>query len=75
MSPIAPGRRNWSFAGSDAGGIRAAATYSLIETAKPHRRDPEAYLRSIIGDGLDRTLTVGLGDRSLWWPANRLARV
>ena len=34
MRPITLGRRNWTFAGSDAGGERAAAIYSLIETAK-----------------------------------------
>jgi transposase len=38
MRPIALGRRNWTFAGSDAGGERAAAFYSLIETAKLHGR-------------------------------------
>lgn len=31
---IAVGRNNWTFAGSDAGGRRAAAIYTLIETAK-----------------------------------------
>ena len=35
---IAVGRRNWTFAGSDAGGRRAAAMYTLIETAKRKRR-------------------------------------
>jgi transposase len=40
MRPIALGRRNWTFAGSDAGGERAAAIYSLIETAKLHDLDP-----------------------------------
>lgn len=49
MRPIALGRRNWTFAGSDAGGHRAAAIYSLIETAKLHGIDPEAYLRRVIG--------------------------
>ena len=48
MRPIALGRRNWTFAGSDAGGERAAAIYSLIETAKLHGLDPEAYLRRVI---------------------------
>ena len=48
MRPIALGRRNWTFAGSDAGGERAAAIYSLIETAKLHGGDPEAYLRRVI---------------------------
>jgi len=31
---LAIGRRNWTFAGSDAGGHRAAAVYTLIETCK-----------------------------------------
>ena len=48
MRPIALGRCNWTFAGSDAGGDRAAAIYSLIETAKLHGLDPEAYLRDVI---------------------------
>lgn len=48
MRPIAVGRRNWTFAGSDTGGERAAAIYSLIETAKLHGLDPEAYLRRVI---------------------------
>jgi len=48
MRPIAIGRRNWTFAGSNAGGERAAAIYSLIETAKLHGLDPEAYLRHVL---------------------------
>ena len=48
MRPIALGRRNWTFAGSDAGGARAAAIYSLIETAKANGFDPEDYLRRLI---------------------------
>jgi transposase len=48
MRPLALGRRNWTFAGSDAGGERAAAMYSLIETAKLNGTDPEAYLRCVI---------------------------
>jgi transposase len=34
IRPLALGRKNYLFAGSDAGGERAAAAYSLIETAK-----------------------------------------
>jgi transposase len=45
---IALGRKNYLFAGSDAGGERAAAIYSLIETAKLNGLDPEAYLRDIL---------------------------
>jgi hypothetical protein len=48
IRPITLGRRNWTFAGSDAGGERAAAIYSLIETAKLNGLDPEDYLRRII---------------------------
>ena len=45
---IALGRKNYLFAGSDKGGIRAAAIYSLIETCKLNAIDPEAYLRDIL---------------------------
>jgi hypothetical protein len=46
---MALGRKNWLFAGSDAGGERAVAVYSLIQTAKLNGLDPEAYLRHVIG--------------------------
>ena len=48
IRPLALGRKNYLFAGSDAGGERAAAIYSLIETAKLNGIDPEAYLRDVI---------------------------
>jgi len=41
------GRKNYLFMGSDAGGRRAAAMYSLVETAKLNGLDPEAYLREV----------------------------
>lgn len=41
------GRMNYLFAGSDTGGERAAANYSLIGTAKLNGLDPEAYLREV----------------------------
>ena len=46
---MALGRKNYLFAGSDAGGERGAAAYTLIETAKLNGLDPEAYLREVIG--------------------------
>jgi transposase len=46
---IALGRKNWLFAGSDSGGERAAALYSLIETAKLNGIDPRAWLADVIG--------------------------
>jgi hypothetical protein len=48
MRPMCLGRKNWLFAGSDAGGERAAAAYSLIETAKLNGLDPEDYLRHVL---------------------------
>jgi transposase len=45
---IAVGRNNWTFAGSDAGGRRAAAIYTLIETAKLNDVDPQAWLTDVL---------------------------
>jgi transposase len=45
---VALGRKNFLFAGSDAGGERAAAIYGLIGTAKLNGLDPEAYLRYVL---------------------------
>jgi hypothetical protein len=49
LRAVALGRKNYLFAGSDAGGERAAAIYSLIGTARLNGLDPEAYLRYVIG--------------------------
>ena len=48
LRAVALGRKNYLFCGSDAGGERAAATYSLIGTAKLNGMDPEAYLRYVL---------------------------
>ncbi len=48
MRPVALGRKNYLFAGSDAGGERAAAMYGLIGTARLNGWDPEAYLRQVL---------------------------
>jgi transposase len=48
IRPIALGRKNWLFAGSDKGGERAAGVLSLVETAKLSGIDPEAYLRAVL---------------------------
>src|SRR5271156_5159658 len=45
---IALGRKSWLFAGSDRGGRRAAAMYSLIVTAKMNGVDPEAWLTDVL---------------------------
>jgi transposase len=56
---IALGRKSWLFAGSDRGGQRAAAMYSLIVTAKMNDVDPQAWLADILARIADH-------------PANRL---
>jgi transposase len=48
LRTVALGRKNYLFAGSDAGGERAAAIYSLIGTAKLNSLDPEFYLRNVL---------------------------
>jgi transposase len=45
---VAVGRHNWTFAGSDEGGRRAAAIYTLIETAKLNDIDPRAWLADVL---------------------------
>jgi transposase len=45
---MAVGRKNYLFAGSDAGGERAAAIYSLLGSAKLNGIDPEAYMTAVL---------------------------
>lgn len=45
---VAVGRRNWLFAGSLAGGVRAAAIYTVIETCKANGVDPQAYIADVM---------------------------
>jgi transposase len=49
MRGISVGRKNWLFAGSEAGGRAAAAAYTLIETAKLNKIDPQAWLTDVLG--------------------------
>ncbi len=48
LRAVALGRKNYLFAGSDAGGERAAAIYSLLGSAKLNGIDPEAYLSLVL---------------------------
>jgi len=48
LRAVALGRKNYLFVGSDAGGERAAAFYSLLGSAKLNGIDPEAYLTSVL---------------------------
>ena len=45
---VALGRKNFLFAGSDAGGERAAAVYSLLGSAQLNGLDPEVYLHEVL---------------------------
>ncbi len=56
---VAVGRRNWLFAGSKAGGERAPAIYTVIQTCKANGVDPEAYIADVIARIADD------------WPASR----
>jgi transposase len=42
------GRKSWLFCGSDRGGQRAAAMYSLVVTAKMNGVDPQAWLADVL---------------------------
>ena len=48
LRAVALGRKNYLFAGSDRGGERAAAIYSLLGSAKLNGLDPEAYLSGVL---------------------------
>ena len=70
---VAVGRRNWTFCGSDRGGERAAAIYTLIETAKLNGVDPEAWLRNVLGRINDHPAS-RLGELLPWnWHQARIA--
>ena len=68
---VAVGRRNWTFAGSDRGGERAAAIYTLIETAKLNGVDPQAWLADVLARLPDHPAK-RIGDLLPWnWAAAR----
>ena len=49
MRPIALGRKNYLFMGSEGGGKAAAIAYTLVETAKLNGVDPQAWLTDVLG--------------------------
>jgi len=73
LRAIAVGRRNWTFAGSDEGGRRAAAIYTLIATAKLNDADPQAWLADVLARMPDYPAK-RIGDLLPWnWRAQRRA--
>jgi transposase len=57
LRAVALGRKNYLFAGSDSGGERAAAIYSLIGSAKLNGLDPELYLRAVLAQIADHPVS------------------
>ena len=53
---MALGRKNYLFAGSDAGAERAAAICSLLGSAKLNGIDPEAYMTTVLRRIADRPI-------------------
>jgi transposase len=70
---VAVGRKNWTFAGSDAGGHRAAAVYSLVQTCRLNDVDPQAWLADVLARLPDYPANK-IADLLPWnWQAARLA--
>jgi transposase len=57
LRAVALGRKNYLFAGSDTGGERAAAIYSLLGSAKLNGIDPEAYLTAVLRRIADHSIS------------------
>lgn len=66
IRPLAIGRKNYLFAGSDNGGDRAAAMYTLIETARMNAVDPHAWLVDVL-DRLAKGHTINRIGELLPW--------
>jgi len=54
---VALGRKNYLFCGSNAGGERAAAIYSLLGSAKLNGLDPELYLHQVLEQIADHPIS------------------
>jgi hypothetical protein len=57
LRAVALGRKNFLFAGSDCGGERAAAMYTLLGSAKLNGLDPELYLRTVLARIADHPIS------------------
>ena len=57
IRPVTLGRKNYMFMGSEAGGHSAAVAYTLIETAKMNKVNPEAWLAWVLTKIQDHPVT------------------
>jgi hypothetical protein len=57
MKPIALGRKNYLFVGSEGGGKSAAVAYTLIQTAKLNGVDPQAWLTDVLSRIAEHKIT------------------
>ena len=57
VKPVALGRKNWIFAGSEGGGKAMAIAFTLIETAKLNKVDPQGWLTWVLGRIADHKIT------------------
>jgi hypothetical protein len=59
LRAVALGRKNYLFCGSNVGGERAAAIYSLVGSAELNGLDPKRYLRQVLNRIADHPDTLG----------------
>ena len=57
VKPVAIGRKNWMFSGSEGGGKAMAIAYTLIETAKLNNVDPQGWLTWVLAQIADHKIT------------------
>jgi transposase len=57
LKPVALGRKNFLFVGSEGGGTSAAIAYTLIESAKLNEVDPQAWLTDVLSRIADHKIT------------------
>jgi len=57
IRPVTLGRKNYLFMGSEGGGDAAAVAYTLIETCRMNKVDPEAWLRWVLARVADHKMT------------------
>ena len=57
VKPVAIGRKNWMFSGSEGGGKAMAIAFTLIETAEFNKVDPQAWLTWVLAQTADHKIT------------------